>query len=104
MGALASESDARSELFAFAIAKKDLAQLRIFRTTLMQKKKSGSGGSLSIFVRPDVCRTEALPGGALLFTTYLKTEETGSYVPLARDVDLRTIDQNRDVAALIPAC
>jgi hypothetical protein len=101
---LAAESDARSEMFAFAIAKNDVAQLRIFRTALLQRKKSGSGGSLTISVRPDVCRNEQLPRGSLLFTTYLKTAETGSYVPLARDVDLRTFDPNRDLAASIPAC
>jgi hypothetical protein len=101
---LAGESDAGSELFAFAIAKNDVAQLRIFRTALLQRKRSGSGGSLTISVRPDVCRNEPLPGGPLLFTTYLKTAETGDYVPLARDVDLRTFDPNRDLAALIPAC
>ncbi|WP_137043934.1 hypothetical protein [Pseudolabrys sp. FHR47] len=104
VAALATEGDAGSEMFAFAIAKNDIAQLRIFRTGLLQRKKSGSGGSLTISVRPNVCRNESLAGGPVLFTTYLKTAETDSYVPLARDVDLRTFDTNRDLAALIPAC
>jgi hypothetical protein len=40
----------------------------------------------------------------VLFSTYLKTAETGAYIPLARDVDLRRLDPNRDLAALVPVC
>jgi len=32
----------------------------------------------------------------------MQTAETGSYVPLTRDVDLRTIDPRQDLA--IPLC
>jgi hypothetical protein len=35
-------------------------------------------------------------------TTYLRTAETGRYVPLARDLDLRTIA--RDLVDAIPPC
>ena len=59
---------------------------------------------LTIAVRPDACRTAPLPDGPVLFTTWLKTAETGGYVALARDVDLRTIDGGQDIAARIPAC
>jgi hypothetical protein len=34
----------------------------------------------------------------------LRTAETGGYVALARDLDLRTIDPQRDLAAAIPPC
>jgi hypothetical protein len=39
-----------------------------------------------------------------LFTTYLRTAETGGYVPLARDVDMRSVLRGRDLAAQMPAC
>jgi hypothetical protein len=78
--------------------------LRMFRSRLMQKKKDGSKGSLSISVRPDACRVAPLPDAPLPFSTYLKTAETGSYVPLVRDLDLRQFDPERDIAAMIPAC
>jgi hypothetical protein len=55
-------------------------------------------------VRPDGCRTEPLPNGPVLFSTCLKTVETKGYVALAREVDLRRFDPNRDLAALVPAC
>ena len=75
-------------------------------TTLKRKQaeRGGRGGALTIAVRPDACRTGALPAGPVRATTYLRTGETGGYVPLARDVDLRTVMAGRDVVAEIPAC
>jgi hypothetical protein len=37
-------------------------------------------------------------------TTYLRTAETGGYVVLLHDVDLRTIMPGQDLAALLPPC
>lgn len=99
---LAGEGEAGFHLSAYAIAANDVAHLRMFRAALMQKKKDGVGGSLTISVRPDTCRTGALPSGPVLLSTYLRTGETNSYVPLARDVDLRSFE--RDIAAMIPEC
>ena len=99
-----SEADAEPGAQTFALAAGDVAQLRAFRAALMQKQGGGSGGSLTIAVRPDACRTEPLPNGPVLFTSWLKTAETGGYVALARDVDLRTLDGGKDIAAKIPAC
>ena len=101
---LSGEAEEGAELSAFALAPRDVAELRRFRAALMRRQKSGAGGSLTISVRPDACRTEPLPNGPVLFSTYLRTAETSSYVPLARNVDLRRLDPNRDLAALIPAC
>ena len=36
--------------------------------------------------------------------SYLRTAETGGYLPLARDLDLRTVVTGRDVAAELPLC
>jgi len=55
-------------------------------------------------LQPDACRSGELPNGPVYFTTYLRTAETNGYVPLARDVDLRTVMKERDVAAEIPGC
>lgn len=102
--ALAAEGEAGSEIATFALAPRDVAELRMFRAALIQKQKGGSGGALTIAVRPDACRTAALPDGPVVFSTWLKTAETGGYVPLARDVDLRTLDAAQDIAAKIPRC
>ena len=102
--ALAAEAEAGTEIATFAIATRDAAELRLFRAALIQKQKGGSGGALTIAVKPEACRTAPLPSGPVMFSTYLKTAETNGYVPLARDVDLRRVDPNQDLAAKIPAC
>lgn len=102
--ALAAEGEAVTEIVTFALAARDVAELRLFRAALIQKQKGGSGGAITIAVRPDACRTAALPSGPVVFSTWLKTAETGGYVPLARDVDLRGLDPNQDIAAKVPPC
>jgi hypothetical protein len=49
--------------------------------------------------RDAACRT-----APVRFTTYLKTAETGGYVPLAREVDLRTLAGSEDIVAKIAEC
>jgi hypothetical protein len=99
---LAGEGEAGFHLSAYAIAANDVAHVRMFRAALMQKKQDEVSGALTISVRPDTCRTGSLPSGPVLLSTYLRTGETSGYVPLARDVDLRSFE--RDIAAMIPEC
>jgi len=101
---LADETEQGSEIATFAIAERDIVDVRMFRAALIQKQKGGSGGAIKISVRPDACRLEPLAAGPVVFSTYLKAAETGTYVPLARDLDLRTLDPNQDLAAKVPAC
>lgn len=96
--------DLGTSLYAYRILDKDVPRLEAFRSTLLQKKQHGTKGTLSISIVPEACRMGPLPLGSLLFSTYLRTSETGTYVPLTVDVDLHTLDTKRDVAALIPAC
>ena len=89
MAALKDEFDADTHVFAFRLDPAETQRLV---------------GALSIAVRPDACRTGELPAGPVHFTTYLRTAETGGYLPLARDLDLRTVVTGRDVAAELPLC
>lgn len=102
--ALMDEVDAGTEISTYALATRDVAELRMFRSALMQRQKKGAGGSLTIVVQPDACRTAPPPEGPIRFSTFLKTSETGGYVVLARDVDLRTVDPTQDIVAKIPPC
>jgi len=45
-----------------------------------------------------------LSDGPVYFTSYLRTVETGGYVTLARDVDLRKIAPERAIVDKIPPC
>ncbi len=102
--ALSSEAEQDSRIFTFAIAMRDISELRSFRAGLIEKQKGRSGGAITIAVQPDACRSEPLSSGPVMFSTYLKTAETNGYVPLARDVDLRRVDPGRDLAAKAPTC
>ena len=77
-----------------------------FRDALKEQQAAsgGRGGAVTISVAPGACRNSEIPTGPVLFTTYLRTAETGGYIVLARDVDLRTVASNRDLAAEMPIC
>ncbi len=106
VNALQSEVDSKTHIFAYRLDQRELVRLGTFRDELKRKQQQsgGRGGSLTIAIQPDACRTTDLPEGPIYVTTYLQTAETGSYVPLLRDVDLRTIKPFQDVVALLPAC
>ena len=106
MAALEDERDADTHIFAFQLDPAEAQRLAAFRDGLKRKQaeKGSRGGALTIAIRPDACRTGELPSGPVRATTYLRTAETAGYVPLARDVDLRTVVSGRDVVAEIPLC
>ena len=100
------ELDADTHVFAYRLDPAEVVRLSAFRDALKKKQAAsgGSGGSLTIAIRPQACRSGELPRRPVMVTTYLRTAETGGYVPLTRDVDLRTIDPKQDLAAAIPPC
>jgi hypothetical protein len=103
-GELAREASADSHIYAYRIDDSDLPRLVAFRSELIAKKSSGQRGSLSISVKPQACKAADPPDGPVYFTTYLRTAETGDYVTLTRDVDLRSLGQGRAVVDDIPRC
>jgi hypothetical protein len=104
--ALHRELDADTHVFAYRLDPAEAARLGVFREALKKKQAAsgGRGGSLTISIHSQACRSGELPPQPIMLTTYLRTAETGGYVPLARDVDLRTIDPAKDLAAAIPPC
>lgn len=101
---LAREADGETQLFAYRIDEADLPRLVAFRSELIARKSSGQGGSISISVQPEACKVFELSDGPVYFTSYLRTVETGGYVTLARDVDLRKIAPERAIVDKIPPC
>ena len=101
---LAREASGDSHVFAYRIDDADLPRLAAFRAELIAKKSSGQGGSITISVQPQACKTAELPEGPVYLTSYLRTAETGTYVTLARDVDLRTIAPEHAIVDKIPRC
>jgi hypothetical protein len=105
---LTREAGTDSHIFAYRIDDSDLARFKAFRSELIARKSaaqsSGQKGSISISVLPQACKAGELADGPVYFTTYLRTAETKDYVPLARDVDLRSIVPNAAIVAEIPRC
>jgi hypothetical protein len=103
---LEPELDRNTRIVAYQVDPADLARLIAFREALNEKHKAqgARGGKLALAIVPQACRTAELPPGPVYFTSCLRTQETGGYVPLARDLDLRTVSPGRDLAAEIPPC
>ena len=106
IASLRDEIEAGTHLFAYRLEPAEATRLAAFRDALQKQQTAsgGRGGALTISTAPEVCRGGELAGGPVLFTTYLRTAETGGYVPLARDVDMRSIARGRDIAAQMPEC
>jgi hypothetical protein len=103
--ALHRELEPDTHIFAYRLDGAEVTRLNAFREALKKKQEAtgGRGGALTIAIRPEACRTAELPSRAVYVSTFLKTAETGGFVPLTRDVDLRTI-AGRDLAAALPPC
>jgi hypothetical protein len=103
---LPGEIDAGTQMFAYSLDPAEVARLVAFRDALkkQQTASGGRGGALTISIAPEACRSGELAAGPILFTTYLRTAETDGYVPLARDVDMRSVVRGRDLVAEMPVC
>ena len=98
------EVEGSTHLFAYRLEPAEVARLTAFRDALKKQQGGGRGGALTISIATEACRSADLPAGPVLLTTYLRTAETGEYVPLARDVDMRSIVRGRDLVAEMPVC
>lgn len=103
---LRDEIEGGTHLFAYRLDPAEAVRLAAFRDTLkkQQTASGGRGGALTISIAAESCRSGEFPVGPVLLTTYLRTAETGGYVPLARDVDMRSIVRGRDLVAEMPVC
>lgn len=102
---LREEAGAGAHVFAYRLDTAEANKLVAFREDLLKKKQEGSrGGGLKINVVPEACRSGVVASGEVPFTTYLRTPETGGYVTLAEDVDMRTVVPGRDLVSEMPAC
>jgi hypothetical protein len=100
--ALRPEMEAGMHIFAYRLDPDEISRVLAFRAAALAQRGGGGGGTVSI--QPEACRSGELPTGPILITTYLRTVETGGYVALTRDVDLRTMAPDKAIAAKIPSC
>ncbi|MDJ0514576.1 MAG: hypothetical protein QNJ62_14130 [Methyloceanibacter sp.] len=89
---LNEEHHGREWFFAYKLNAKSVRTLERLRKEVATKRKTGStGASLTLGISSEACYLATEPSGPLPISTYLKTEETKSFVPLVRKVDLRSI-------------
>ncbi|MCG6205486.1 hypothetical protein LPW26_12615 [Rhodopseudomonas sp. HC1] len=100
---LAGEVTKDTTIYAFRIEPADVPRVLAVRDEMAAHKAKGERGSLALGVGAEACRTGALPATTLI-TTYLKTERTGDFFPLTRDVDLRKDVPKEAVPERIPLC
>lgn len=88
---------AAQRLFAFRFSAQDAARVAAFRSEMLANKQGG--GSLTLNIGAKACNEAAEPwSGPVVTSSYLRTSETGRYVVLAKDVDLRTAAREAGVA------
>jgi hypothetical protein len=106
VSSLRSEIEGGTHVFAYRLEPAEAARLAAFRDALkkQQTASGGRGGALTISIATGACRSGELPASPVWLTTYLRTAETGGYVPLTRDVDMRSIVRGRDLVAEMPVC
>ena len=92
-------------LSVFRVAEADMARLTALRGKIKAWKEQdpdGTKGTLSIGA--DGCRREELPEGALLVSTYLRTDSEDEFITMARNFDLRSIVSESGGGLDIPPC
>jgi len=101
--ALHAELAPGTHVFAYRIEPAEIERLKAFRRAVLAAKNDRKSG-LAMSIRPEACRAGPVAPGPLPMTTYLRTSETGRYVTLARDLDLRSLAPGKDAVAEIPPC
>lgn len=72
----------------FRLTPDDMAKLETVRKAILAEKRPGSM-ALAVGVR-EFCRTAEIPAGPLYTSSYVRSSETGAYVPLLERFDLRS--------------
>ena len=86
------ENAGDQRLYAFGLSPVSVKTLEQLRRELAATfgQKAGKR-NLTLRAAANACHTKAIPNGPVPMTTYLKTAETNSFVPLVQNLDLRTL-------------
>jgi hypothetical protein len=97
LSALANEQQNGSQIWVYRLSASDTTRLQKLIST------SSGGAAVTISAGVDACRRKTQLSGPLLTTTYLSSQ-SGGYMPLTRDLDLRGLVAETDLAANVPLC
>ncbi len=89
--------------YAYQLSGDDRGRFDALRRSALQLHAAGRRVSLGFGIATkEFCRMAALPPGPLPATSYLMTSETGRYVVLTEDADLRALAKAGELASLEP--
>jgi len=99
-GRLARYETAGAHIWIFRLSEGDVTRLNVARYRAL---KAAVPVALSVSADVAVCRSVGLSTGALLTTTYLRTDGA-DYFPLSENLDLRSIASDQELASKVPPC
>jgi hypothetical protein len=97
---LAPHRRAGAEVSVYRLSAADVGRLKRILSEL--NGPAGAKG-VSVSVGVDACQRTPVQAGALLTTTYLRTNASGYFI-LTDDLDLRSVISERDIATNMPPC
>lgn len=99
-GRLSRYDLAGARIWLFRLSAPDVARLEAARSRALDTRATVA---LSISAGVAACHSGGLPTGALLTTTYLRTDGS-DYFPLSENLDLRAVVSAQDLASKVPPC
>ncbi|HTO79805.1 MAG TPA: hypothetical protein VMJ31_08535 [Methylocystis sp.] len=103
---LAEEKRPGTRLYTYRVDPADYAEIRARQKQFLEEKARNPGETHGSFgVGAEACRRGEFPNGPLLTTSYLRTEGSGAYLTLLKNVDLRSaVTTEKPLDALVPPC
>lgn len=103
---LAGEKKEGTRIYAFRVAPADFPAIRARQKEFFEEKARNPGKTHGSFgVGADACRRGDFPQGPLLTTTYLRTQPSGPYLTVLKNLDMReAATKEKPLDQLVPPC
>jgi hypothetical protein len=103
---LAGEKKAGTHIYAYRVDPADFAAIRARQKEFLEEKVRNPGKTHGSFgVGAEACRRGDFPEGPLLTTTYLRTQPTGAYLTVLKNLDMReAATTEKPLDKLVPPC
>ncbi|MGJ0513575.1 hypothetical protein [Methylocystis sp.] len=103
---LAGETRPGTRIHAYRVDPADYAAIRARQKEFLEEKARDPGKTHGSFgVGADACRRGDFPEGPLLTTTYLRTQSSGPYLTVLKNLDMReAATKEKPLDALVPPC
>jgi len=103
---LAGEQKPGTRIHAYRVNPADYAAIRARQKQFLEEKARNPGKTHGSFgVGAEACRRGGFPEGPLLTTTYLRTQPSGAYLTVLKNLDMReTATKEKPLDELVPPC